>query len=250
MNPTKFTFQSKNLVVDWIGFKIQGLVNVQPIGKYLFQKYGFNSTITKRIEGKCHSESLYYDSKNQFQVAFRQHEYDPKFNSFWEGCMVNFSGTNAAQIYKIIQAENLDWNIFKDVSLSRFDIHYFRKSNSGDSNQQVRNFLESTYNRIRAKSKRRKVSFDPNQEPYILKIGSRTSSNYYRVYQKTKKINHAVYDEMNRGLKFELELKNQLVKSFQKFLFNNYLEKFEDKLVEIFLVEFWDLCPENSKYSL
>lgn len=65
-------------------------------------------------------------------------------------------------------------------------------------------------------------------------IGNRSNSNYYRVYQKTKKINHAVYDEMNHGLKFELELKNQLVKSFQKFLFNNYLEEFEDKLVEHF----------------
>ena len=234
MNPTKFTFQSKNLVVDWVGFKIQGLVNVQPIGKYLFQKYGFNSTITKRIEGKCHSESLYYDSKNQFQVAFRQHEYDPKFNSFWEGCMVNFSGTNAAQIYKIIQAENLDWNIFKDVSLSRFDIHYFRKSNSGDSNQQVRNFLESTYNRIRAKSKRRKVSFDPNQEPYILKIGSRTSSNYYRVYQKTKNINHSVFMESVKGLEFELEIKKELLESFQQLLFNNQIDEFEGNLTQHF----------------
>jgi len=39
---------------------------------------------------------------------------------------------------------------------------------------------------------------------------------------------------MNHGLKFELELKNQLVKSFQKFLFHNHLEKFEDRLVEYF----------------
>jgi hypothetical protein len=39
---------------------------------------------------------------------------------------------------------------------------------------------------------------------------------------------------MNRGLKFELELKNQLVKSFQKFLFNNNTEEFEGRLVEHF----------------
>jgi hypothetical protein len=71
MKKRKLTFESKNLVVDWIGFKIQGFVDVRPIAKYLFQKYGFNSTITKRIDGKCQSESLNYDSKNQFQVAFR-----------------------------------------------------------------------------------------------------------------------------------------------------------------------------------
>ena len=37
-----------------------------------------------------------------------------------------------------------------------------------------------------------------------MRIGNRKNSNYYRVYQKTKKINQGVYDEMNRGLKFEL----------------------------------------------
>ena len=234
MKQNKFTFQSKNLVVDWIGFKIQGFVDVKPIGKYLFQKYGFNSTIRKRIEGKCHSESLNYDSKNQFQVDFRQYDYDPKFNSFWEGCVINFSGNNAAQIYKILQAKNLDWNIFKDVSLSRFDIHYFRKSNSVDSNQQVKNFLESTYTRIRAKSKRRKVSFDPNKEPYILKIGSRTSSNYYRVYQKRKNLNHSVFIESVEGLEFELEIKKDFLKSFQQLLFNNRIDEFEEKLTQHF----------------
>ena len=234
MKKRKLTFESKNLVVDWIGFKIQGFVDVRPIAKYLFQKYGFNSTITKRIDGKCHSESLNYDSKNQFQVAFRQHEYHPKFNSFWEGCMINFSGTNAAQIYKIIQAGNLDWNIFKNVSLSRFDIHYFRKSNSVDSNQRVKNFLESTFNSIRTKSKRRKVSFDPNKEPYILKVGSRTSSNYYRVYQKTKEINHSVFMESAQGLQFELEIKKDLLKSFQQLLFNNRIDEFEEKLTQHF----------------
>jgi hypothetical protein len=30
----------------------------------------------------------------------------------------------------------------------------------------------------------------------------------------------------------------------------NRFEVLEDELVEIFLVEFRDLCPENSKYSL
>lgn len=34
-----------------------------------------------------------------------------------------------------------------------------------------------------------------------------------------------VYDEMNRGVEFELELKNQLIKSSQKFLFENHIKK-------------------------
>ena len=67
-----------------------------------------------------------------------------------------------------------------------------------------------------------------------MRIGNRSNSNYYRVYEKTKKINHDVYDEMNRGVEFELKLKNQLIKSFQKFLFKNHIEEFEGRLVEHF----------------
>ena len=168
MKQNKLTFESENLVVDWIGFNIQSFV--------------FNSTVAKRITGKWKSESLNYASQTQFQVSFRQHEYYPKLNSFWSGCKINFSETKADYLYTLIKQGKLDCNIFKDVSLSRFDIHYFRKSNPVDSNQWVKNFLKSTYNRIRTKSKRKKVSFDPNKEPYILKIGSRSSANYHRVY--------------------------------------------------------------------
>jgi len=80
-----------------------------------------------------------------------------------------------------------------------------------------------------AKSKRKKAVWKG------MRIGNRPNSNYYRVYQKTKKIDCHVYSEMNKGLKFKLELKNQLVQSFQEFLFHNRLKEFESKLVEHFL---------------
>ena len=41
MSKNKLSFESENLVVDWIGFNIQGLVDrnqVEQIAKYLFQK--------------------------------------------------------------------------------------------------------------------------------------------------------------------------------------------------------------------
>ena len=94
--------------------------------------------------------------------------------------------------------------------------------------------MQASCDRIRAKSKRKKVQFDPNRKPYIIKIGSRLSSNYYRVYQKSKKINYDVYSEVNDNLEFELELTNKLVKSFQSFLFNNQIEEFEDRLTQHF----------------
>lgn len=69
--------------------------------------------------------------------------------------------------------------------------------------------MEQSYQKILAKSKRRKAKGGRESKGFILRIGERTSSNYYCVY------------ETNQRLKFELELKNQLVKSFQKFLFDN-----------------------------
>jgi hypothetical protein len=86
---------------------------------------------------------LNYDDKNQFQVYFRQHEYDPESNSFCLGTKIDFSGKNAAQIYMIIKAKIFDWNIFQPYSLnlSQFDIHYFRKSKIGDPSDQLETFM-------------------------------------------------------------------------------------------------------------
>ena len=52
--------------------------------------------------------------------------------------------------------------------------------------------------------KKRKAKWELESNGFVLRIGSRSSSNYYRVSQK------------QNGLQFELELKNQVVKLFQK----------------------------------
>jgi len=75
MNQNQLTFESENLVVDWIGFNIQGLLDrkqLKQIANYLFRAFGFNSTIIKRINGKWKPESLNYDRQNQFQLSFRR----------------------------------------------------------------------------------------------------------------------------------------------------------------------------------
>ena len=70
----------------------------------------------------------------------------------------------------------------------------------------------------------------------VLRIGNRSSSNYYRVYQK------------HNGLQFELELKNQLVKSFQKILFDNSIEEFEHSLSKHFYWQSFESLNLNSCY--
>jgi len=82
MVKNKLTFESENLVGDYISFNIQGLIDPELILNYLFQNFGFNYTIEKRINGKWKSESSNSARQNQFKVSFRQHEYILEAKSF------------------------------------------------------------------------------------------------------------------------------------------------------------------------
>ena len=161
MKQTKLTFASENLVVDYLSLNIQGWVDPEPIAKYFFKAFGFNSTIVKRINGKWKPQVLKYDSRNQFQVSFRQYEYDPESKSFWVGTQIHFSGKNAAYLYSCIKEDQFDWNLLElqRISLGRFDLHYFRQSEARDSNQEIEDFMEKSCQRIGSKSKRIQASW-------------------------------------------------------------------------------------------
>ena len=224
MNQNKLTFESENLVVDWIGFNIQGLIDrkqLKQIANYLFRAFGFNSTIIKRINGKWKSESLNYDRQNQFQVSFRQHEYDPEAKSFWVGTKINFSGNNAAQFYKLIQSQKLDWNSFQPyrLSLSRFDLCYFRETKPNQQKGDLELFMNKCCQKTFARSKKNIAEYTRNHQGFILRIGARKSPNHYRVYQATN------------GLRFELEMKKTII---QNFLLIDHIKDFEDKLTRHF----------------
>jgi len=221
MNHTQFSFESENLQVDWIGFNIQGSMDLKSIAKYLFETFGFNSTIAKRINGKWKSESLNYDRQNQFQASFRQYEYDPEAKSFWVGTKIYFSGKNAAQIYKGIQTQKFDWNIFDltKTSLARFDLCYFRETKPIEQKGDFELFMNKCCQKTFARSKKNIAEYTRNDQGLILRIGARKSPNHYRVY------------EAPNGLRFELEMKKTII---QKFLLIDHIKDFEDKLTRHF----------------
>ena len=70
MNQNKLTFESEDLVVDWISFNLQSSVDITPIANYLFQAFGFNFTITRIIKARWKSKDLNYNSINKFKVFF------------------------------------------------------------------------------------------------------------------------------------------------------------------------------------
>ena len=228
-------FQSENLVVDYISFNITGCKDPKPIATYLFDSFGFNSVMKENFKGK--SEDLLFKIKNTYKVSFIKCTHDPESSSYWTGIIVKFSGGNGKYFYSLIQRRLIDWCIF-DLSctnIGRFDLYYFRKSKSTDQEGLSEYFMKNSCEKVNAKSKRKKAVWKGTPKGLIMRIGNRPNSNYYRVYQKTEKIDYPIYSEMNKGLKFELELKKQLVQSFQGFLFHNQLEEFESKLVEHFL---------------
>jgi len=234
MTQNKLSFESENLVLDYISLNISGCTDPGPIANYLSDSFGFNSVVKETFQGK--SEDLILKSRNGYKVSFIRCRYNPESNNYWTGLIVRFSGKNGKYFYSLVQKKLIDWCIF-DLSctnLGRLDLYSFRKSKPSDQGELLESFMENSCEKINAKSKRKKASWKQTSRGLIMRIGNRSNSNYYRVYEKTKQINSEVYSEMNQGLKFELELKNQLVKSFQKCLFTNNLEEFEGRLVEHF----------------
>jgi hypothetical protein len=218
-------FESENLAVDYVSFNLSGLIDITYISNYFFQNLDFNTYFIKRINGKWKSEYLNYDCQNQFDLSFQQYDYDPDSKSFWVGTKIIFSGKNATQFYRFIQTQNFDWSIFylQEISLARFDLYYLRSDQIIDQDDTLKLFMDQSYEKVKLKSRRRSALLKDNaKKGLILRVGNRKTSNYLRVYQKS------------HGVEFELEIKNELIKSFQSFLFQNCLEEFEDKLSKHF----------------
>ena len=219
MTPNNLSFKSENLVVDWISLNAKGLIDPQPIAKYLLE-FGFNSfQLNSFQEGPTRKEILCNHPKNKFNVIFsRPIEY-------WNGTVISFSGQNATYFYKLIQQKSIDFSFFPIIQLGRLDLHYFRKSKLTD-NISVNDFFESCYRKISQK-KRRQISV---QGP-IFTIGNRRSSNFFRIYQKKD------------GLEFELEIKKTPLKSFQDLLFSGKIQQFESESSYYFLRSFANIFP-------
>ena len=164
-----------------------------------------------------------YNSQNQFQVSFRHQEYDPEVKSFWVGTKIDFSGKNADQFYNIIKIQRFDWSIFElnnqTLSLSQFDLCYYRTNDSNDTIELFDKFLVDSESKIQNSTNTRNITLKNSPEGKILKVNRRNNALHYRVYEK------------DFGTRFELELKHRQTKLVQDYLFNNQFDIFEQQLV-------------------
>lgn len=181
MKENNLSFVSENLVVDYIGLSIKGLIDVEEIGKYLFESFGFNSRIKKNKNKGF--ENLFSKPGNKFEVSFVVCHYE---EFYWTGVKVDFSGKNGAYFYNLIKSGKVNWYLFdlNRTKLSRFDIHYLRKERKIDEDASVYEFLKRCEKKIIKHSRIKKVSLDELEGSWILRIGSRKSPRFYRVYEK------------------------------------------------------------------
>ena len=67
MNQNKLSFESKNLVVDYISLNIKGFMDpgsIDKIASYLSELFEFNSTLSKGNIDKSKEKIIFYDPKN------------------------------------------------------------------------------------------------------------------------------------------------------------------------------------------
>jgi len=228
MTQNKFSFESENLVVDYITFKFQDLEDSTKtkIANYLF-KIGFNSYQESGKLAKPIKEPIQVNFNNKFEVLF------VKDGPYWQGTTLQFSGSNAFVFYAFVQKNLIDWTIFSSGVLSRFDL-YYSQTNKRDDKISTREFLENSQRKLNRRG--RNVSLEKNSKGFILKIGNRRSNNYFRVYQG------------KNSLKFEHEMKGKFLQEYHSLLVENRLEEFQQKLSSHFLISFGKLLPLEFSY--
>jgi hypothetical protein len=127
MTQNKLSFESENLVVDYITFKFQDLEDSTKtkIANYLF-KIGFNSYQESGKLAKPIKEPIQVNFNNKFEVLF------VKDGPYWQGTTLQFSGSNAFVFYAFVQKNLIGWTIFSSGVLSRFDLYYSRTNKRDD----------------------------------------------------------------------------------------------------------------------
>lgn len=236
MTQNKLSFESENLIVDWVGFNIQGFIDrkqVKQIAKYLFQDFGFNSTFAVGLGGK--EETLFNDPKNKYQVYFRIYKYS---DIYWDGIKIDFSGRNGYQFYKLIAANEVNWEVFnheKDLMLSRLDLCYSRDKTNDKKN--IKLFLKQCYEKVAENKAIKNFSLQQNSFSFIFKVGKRGSPNHYRVYENQAEI------------RFELEQRGPKIKLAQKLVFENQIQYFEQVMTDTFFNHSKKVLAINENYT-
>lgn len=212
------TFDYESLDVDYI------TINIDPITTYqrtrltiYFQSLGFNAYQKQSEASRSRQDTNDNNSvKNKFEVCFiLKVPYQKRI------MQIQFYGVSGKEFYRFIKQNAIQWEKFTNPRLSRFDLVYRRISKSNDLIS-PRDFINFSYFESQEVHPSKNIKAEKKQDGLILKIGHRSNEKHYRVYSNPK----------NNLLRFEAEMKGNLIKDFQDLLITSSFQEdqFESKL--------------------
>ena len=230
-------FETELLSVDFISFNIKRITSHQitRLASYL-QSLGFNS-YQKQLDSNQSRQDINNNnsSYNQFEVYFIL-----KIPYQKEIIQLQFPGVSGKQFYKLIKQRAVQWEKFLNPVFSRLDLVYQRISKFNDPISTI-DFINSCYIQFQELHSSKNLLSERNQKGLILKIGNRRSSRHYRIYTNQK----------NNLLRFEAEMKGDLIKDFQDLLITSSFEEhqFESKIAYQFFKYSFELFSSLNQSS-
>jgi len=126
------TLDSENLVVDWLSFNLEGLMDPRIIARRLSKHF------TPHVLMDDVPSIGFHGFKKKYKVSIRQYTGS---KGYWVGTKIIFSGKDAAYFYKLIKTQRFDWGLLKfdehSLSLGRIDLCFSRPNDLNHTNNSV-----------------------------------------------------------------------------------------------------------------
>jgi hypothetical protein len=213
MNQNNLSFKSENLLIDWISFNLEGLMDPKIVAHRLLKYF------TPHVLIDDVPSIGFHGLKKKYKVSIRQYTGS---KGYWVGTQIIFSGKNAAYFYKLIQTQRFNWDLLKfeehTLTLGRIDLCFSRPNDANHKSRLFDAFLVDSRRQVQNNTNTKYMKLQDFPDGKMLKINRRNNSRHYRVYQK---------DETAR---FKLELKHGQTRLVQDYLFQNQLDIFEHQL--------------------
>ena len=99
-----FSFDSNDLIVDWVSFNLEGLVDpIIMAGRLL--KYFTPHVLIDGIPG-----IEFHGFRKKYKVS--SHQFTGS-KGYWIETKIIFSGKNASYFYKLLKTRNFEWSLLK-----------------------------------------------------------------------------------------------------------------------------------------
>jgi len=143
MQQNKLTFESENLVVDYISFKFEGLMDPEMLARRL-SKHFIPHVLIDDVPSIG-----YHGLKKKYKVSIRQYTGS---KGYWIGTRIIFSGKNASYFYKLLKTGKFDWSLLKFeehiLSLGRIDLCFSRPNDWSHTSKSFDIFLVDSRSKI------------------------------------------------------------------------------------------------------